>query len=934
MTSISTLSSFPEAIVAPRSLTKKEIEGILDFIMPQKGIPRDTAISIVENIKKRYRSQLVSVKVYPEIIDKLKEKIKQDYFSSLIQAGESVGIIGAQSIGEKNTQTTLNSVEWNEKIFTIVNKRQRTVPIGHYIDHLLSENKKHITHIEENRTEYLDIKEKNHYIPSCDENGMVGMYRIEAVTRHLPVGDLVKIQTKSGRSVTATQSKSFLVWNGEKFIHTEGSAIKIGDIVPVTRHLRIDEKHLLNTSALDRNFAFVCGIFASIAVTKVNKNNMHMYIQDSNIISRIEQFCRVKGYRMYKSSVDSETGTSIVTIETTTNELLNNMLYICGLVEKCNVKSIYSKAIFLNNIVNFSCNLDVDFLLHLLDGYMSMNLYYSYETNSLHISCDCEDTANSIYSILARLNIFCDKISNECVIHGKDIYTLSSLGFTSQSAKTHIETALLHIDVPPTFATSEDRDVYFDSVISVEYIKDKTEEYVYDLTVEHTRNFQLWNGLNVADTFHKAGMSEKTMTSGVPRFQELLNATKNPNTVNYRIYFEENNHSIQELRKQVNFRIAGLTLSNLCTSIEVCMNKKTEKWYEAYKIISQDDRFSEHEHCVTLKLNMSKLFEFSLTMKDIVDCIHSEYGDMFCVYSPPSFCQIDIFINTETIELPADRILFVNKENATEIFMEECVQPIIEKLCVCGIPGISEIFFSKDEDTEEWLVETNSINSKKISSQYSSFKRLLALDFIDMPRTISNNIWDIYEILGIEATREFLIEEFESIMEGINKVHIELLVDRMTYNGSISSISRYTLRKDESGPMCKASFEETMVNFLKASSQGDTEYTRGVSASIICGKTSGIGTGMSEVHIDIPNLCSLLQKKDEECCDSSILPLPSIEKGKGEGENVSVDVSVDVREKVKGSVKTGRSSTVKAVKKEKTNDSSMEANAIGEWTFD
>ena len=44
---------------------------------------------------------------------------------------------------------------------------------------------------------------------------------------------------------------------------------------------------------------------------------------------------------------------------------------------------------------------------------------------------------------------------------------------------------------------------YFDKVTDIKYVKGST-EYVYDLTVEKTRNFQLFNGLNVRDTFHKA----------------------------------------------------------------------------------------------------------------------------------------------------------------------------------------------------------------------------------------------------------------------------------------------------------------------------------------------------------------------------------------------------------------------------------------------
>ena len=42
------------------------------------------------------------------------------------------------------------------------------------------------------------------------------------------------------------------------------------------------------------------------------------------------------------------------------------------------------------------------------------------------------------------------------------------------------------------------KDVFFDKVVSVEYV-DGTTEYVYDLTIETTRNFQLFNGLNIVD---------------------------------------------------------------------------------------------------------------------------------------------------------------------------------------------------------------------------------------------------------------------------------------------------------------------------------------------------------------------------------------------------------------------------------------------------
>ena len=90
-----------------------------------------------------------------------------------------------------------------------------------------------------------------------------------------------------------------------------------------------------------------------------------------------------------------------------------------------------------------------------------------------------------------------------------------------------------------------------------------------------------------------------------------------------------------------------------------------------------------------------------------------------------------------------------------------------------------------------------------------------------------------------------------------------LLVDRMTHGGGIASITRYTMKKDESGPFGKASFEETMDNFLNAATRGEIEPTQGVSASIICGKKAAVGTGIMDLALDLDALPSPLEEEED-----------------------------------------------------------------------
>lgn len=353
------------------------------------------------------------------------------------------------------------------------------------------------------------------------------------------------------------------------------------------------------------------------------------------------------------------------------------------------------------------------------------------------------------------------------------------------------------------------------------------------------------------NTFHRAGQSEKTMTSGVPRFQELINATKKPRIVNHRIYFKDKHSTVESLRDTVCDRIVGMTFKDISTRISVELDKKEESWYEPYALLYTKE-FLDYSHCISIKLNMNKIFEFKISLNKLVAFIHGEFDDLHCVVSPPDKAQLDIFVDCDNIELPEERILFVDSSNAVEIYLEECVQPVLENMNLCGIPAITEVFYVRDEG--EWIVETNGTNSRDITTNSINYKTLLALDVVDDRRTTSNNVWDIYEVLGIEAARQFLIEEFMGILEGINSCHPCLLVDRMTHTGSISSITRYTMKKDESGPFGKASFEETMDNFLNAAARGEIEPTKGVSASIICGKRAAIGTGMIGLRVDINNL--------------------------------------------------------------------------------
>ena len=147
------------------------------------------------------------------------------------------------------------------------------------------------------------------------------------------------------------------------------------------------------------------------------------------------------------------------------------------------------------------------------------------------------------------------------------------------------------------------------------------------------------------NSFHSAGLAIKTVVSGVPRFSELLNATKNPKLVSCNVYFEENNNTIKELRKNINNSIVELKLSDIYTNKKINIEKVEKSWYKYFRILVNDN-FDAYDYFITYELKKDILCKYNLSIQTIAKEIEKAYSDVYCVYSPLSEKELDIYINT------------------------------------------------------------------------------------------------------------------------------------------------------------------------------------------------------------------------------------------------------------------------------------------------
>ena len=134
----------------------------------------------------------------------------------------------------------------------------------------------------------------------------------------------------------------------------------------------------------------------------------------------------------------------------------------------------------------------------------------------------------------------------------------------------------------------------------------------------------------------------------------------------------------------------------------------------------------------------------------------------------------------------------------------------------------------------------------------SNFIEVMNHPAVDGNMIYSTNVHDIYQQLGIEAGRSALFQEISGLFEeaGINYRHLGLLCDWMTRIGKFMSVDRYGINKNDTGPLAKASFEETERILLKAAVFGEIDPVTGVSANIMTGQPIRGGTAFSDILLD------------------------------------------------------------------------------------
>ena len=161
--------------------------------------------------------------------------------------------------------------------------------------------------------------------------------------------------------------------------------------------------------------------------------------------------------------------------------------------------------------------------------------------------------------------------------------------------------------------------------------------------------------------------------------------------------------------------------------------------------------------------------------------------------------------------------------------MKICGIDSIKKVYVRNVPKIEydkytgkQVKIRKEKVLDNGKIETSEVVPEEsvLETDGTNLAKIFEVDEVDFTRTISNDINEIYQVLGIEAVRKSLLRELRNVLKPygiyVNYRHISILCDLMTQRGFLTSITRHGLNRGEYGPIRKATFEETVEILLEA----------------------------------------------------------------------------------------------------------------------
>ncbi|KAH5525846.1 DNA-directed RNA polymerase subunit [Parastagonospora nodorum] len=327
-------------------------------------------------------------------------------------------------------------------------------------------------------------------------------------------------------------------------------------------------------------------------------------------------------------------------------------------------------------------------------------------------------------------------------------------------------------------------------------------------------------------TFHFAGVAGMSITQGVPRIKEIINASSTISTP-----------------------VITCVLSNkISESAARIVKARVEKTYLRDIINYVEDVWHPTGAYVAMRIDwdtVNALF-VDITPHEIVNAINKhkplKWGKAGTkVRISSSLIRVEIADPSASKKRPAAKASKNHKEYFERV---QQVKNLIPHVVIKGYDGCTRAIIKKETTPNK-----NGDYECELLVEGYGLKDCLTTPGIEPYKTMSNHVMEVRTVLGIEAARATIMREISAVMGNmdIDPRHMALLADVMTFKGDVYGITRFGLQKTRDSVLQLASFEKTPDHLFEAAARGKTDTIDGVSESIIMGQSMKLGTGALQV---------------------------------------------------------------------------------------
>ncbi|MBY6287104.1 DNA-directed RNA polymerase subunit A'' [Nanohaloarchaea archaeon H12] len=295
------------------------------------------------------------------------------------------------------------------------------------------------------------------------------------------------------------------------------------------------------------------------------------------------------------------------------------------------------------------------------------------------------------------------------------------------------------------------------------------------------------------ETYHQAGGAQVSLTAGLPRLIEIVDARRNPKTPAMDVYLHEDYNS-KEDALNVARKLRQVVFEDLITQ----------------------DTIDIMQLQVEYNLNPDLLDDYDISIEDVKQ-------------------RVEESVRKSDVSIEDNNMIVESSEEDYDLKDLKKIKNKVEESRIKGLKGIEQVVVNQEDD--EWRLQTAG----------TSLRKTLKIEEVDENRTISNDLFEILSVLGIEALRQSIINEVNETLEaqgiGVDDRHIMLLADMMTKEGDLNGTTRYGIMGNKESLLARSVFEETKKHLRQGSLRGETDDLEGVIENILVGQPIPVGTG-------------------------------------------------------------------------------------------